>query len=414
MEAVEVMKAAYPTRIPLETLLGMLEDKIPDVIRAMKPSSGPRGMKRFLAVVLNAAGVERGTYQLGRTKLFLRAGKGEPIERLLQGDDAARAALSKLQVDAQKEWLRVAAQLVGTSVLTWYRRKQFKAYLARRHAAASKIQKFWRGKKVRVKWLTTTDVVHGAHKKEKAEAAAAAAAAAKKAAAKSRFMVTARGVQTNTKMGKFLRSSKKKRQTHEASRESAGSSADPATDRSHDARAHTRSKSSRRPMGRRELSHAAEEDPELADETPDQAWTRGEVQSKFEVSLTRDEKTNSLGMQLDEFQGEVTVVWVVPGGAADKSGTVQMGDEVVGVDGVESHGLNELKGLVIQAKSTTLLFTIQRRVATTVHSGTVMMLRGGGGSTYDPFELILDSNRVLSFKGKGQEQTHGVVSRSGS
>uniref|UniRef100_A0A7S3BY05 PDZ domain-containing protein n=1 Tax=Haptolina ericina TaxID=156174 RepID=A0A7S3BY05_9EUKA len=210
-------------------------------------------------------------------------------------------------------------------------------------------------------------------------------------------------------MGKFLRSSKKKRQTHEASRESAGSSADPATDRSHDARAHTRSKSSRRPMGRRELSHAAEEDPELADETPDQAWTRGEVQSKFEVSLTRDEKTNSLGMQLDEFQGEVTVVWVVPGGAADKSGTVQMGDEVVGVDGVESHGLNELKGLVIQAKSTTLLFTIQRRVATTVHSGTVMMLRGGGGSTYDPFELILDSNRVLSFKGKGQEQTRGVI-----
>ena len=51
--------------------------------------------------------------------------------------------------------------------------------------------------------------------------------------------------------------------------------------------------------------------------------------------LTRDPRDSTLGIDLDQFTGRPTIAVVVPGGPAERDGSVRAGDIISAVDGVE-------------------------------------------------------------------------------
>ena len=64
--------------------------------------------------------------------------------------------------------------------------------------------------------------------------------------------------------------------------------------------------------------------------------------TKLEVALSRDARDGTLGIDLDQFTGKPTVAVVVPGGPAERDGTVRAGDIILAVDGVACSSIGEV------------------------------------------------------------------------
>ena len=70
MEAVEVMQAAYPSRISYDLIHGNIVQYMPEFMQKMSPNG-------FFEVLMEALDIPKSAYQLGRTKLFMKAGTGK-------------------------------------------------------------------------------------------------------------------------------------------------------------------------------------------------------------------------------------------------------------------------------------------------------------------------------------------------
>jgi myosin heavy subunit len=312
-------------------------------MQAMKPHKGGRGMKRFFAVLLTAAGVEPSTYQLGSSKVFFRAGKGEPVERLLVGDAEAKASLKQVEARAAEEWIRVARNLVGTSVLTFFLHRKFKAYFAARMKNALRLQRHIRSLWARRKWLVTLESAVKRHKEVQRKKLARHRL--KKAMAG--VFQGARATKELTRLADMKRGGKVRKSDFFRTQSRRVSNRRQASRLSREATRHGRDLVRASKMSRLDSSASLakadfrrgslggsftlpeEEDKASFGTFEKHVWAPTRMESEFEMELERDDKTGSLGILLDEFYGDATIVLVENVGAAKSEGTLQVGDALI-------------------------------------------------------------------------------------
>ena len=73
IDAVQSVSRAYPTRIPYENIYSRYAQHMPDFVRALEPPL-------FCEALSLALEIPPSGYQLGRTKIFFKAGKGQILE----------------------------------------------------------------------------------------------------------------------------------------------------------------------------------------------------------------------------------------------------------------------------------------------------------------------------------------------
>ena len=108
-DAVDVMKVAYPTRVPYKSIHGKFKSslKIPSVNDAVLT---PAAYSEWVA---RACEVGRGEYALGRTKLFLRSGKGGLLEELIGLDVSTATPLLVKRIERFDQRRNAIRQLTG-------------------------------------------------------------------------------------------------------------------------------------------------------------------------------------------------------------------------------------------------------------------------------------------------------------
>ena len=106
LEAVQLIGASYPTRIPYEDIYGRYREHMPDFVQELDPPE-------FTAAIALACDVDESDFQLGRTKLFCRPGKGAFLEELKERD---LSEVIPILVQKIKEWkLKKVCQLAGSA-----------------------------------------------------------------------------------------------------------------------------------------------------------------------------------------------------------------------------------------------------------------------------------------------------------
>lgn len=133
-DAVELMKAAFPTKIRFDDIYGRYASLLPKELVGSISAAG------FCEVVALACDVERTDYAVGFTQLFLRAGKGVFLEELVSMDVAQVVPLLEEKI-REYERRKKAALVLGLRVVTFYRSKVFQ----RKRMSCLMIQRIYRG-----------------------------------------------------------------------------------------------------------------------------------------------------------------------------------------------------------------------------------------------------------------------------
>ena len=76
-EAVQLISASYPTRIPYEDIYGRYKEHMPDFVKALEP-------QYFTEAIALACDVDSADYQLGNTKIFLKKAGRNQKKAILQ------------------------------------------------------------------------------------------------------------------------------------------------------------------------------------------------------------------------------------------------------------------------------------------------------------------------------------------
>ena len=79
IDAVQLMAGAYPTRIPFQSIYDRYATHMPDFVQKLEPDL-------FCEALALALEITSKDFQLGRTKIFFRAGKGQVLEELAERD----------------------------------------------------------------------------------------------------------------------------------------------------------------------------------------------------------------------------------------------------------------------------------------------------------------------------------------
>ena len=158
-EAVQLIAASYPSRIPYADIHGRYKEHMPDFVQALEPAL-------FTEAVALACGVSEADYQLGLSKIFLRPGKGSFLEELKDRD---MSEVVPMLVAKIKEWeVRKQARIVvATRLSGWAMRRR---YLGQR-SAATKLQATRRMAVQRRKFKVELAEARAALAKARAEAA---------------------------------------------------------------------------------------------------------------------------------------------------------------------------------------------------------------------------------------------------
>ena len=91
------MTSAYPTRIPYENIYSRYAQHMPDFVRALEPPL-------FCEALSLALEIPPSGYQLGRTKIFFKAGKGQILEELAERDisEVVPMLIEKIKQEARR------------------------------------------------------------------------------------------------------------------------------------------------------------------------------------------------------------------------------------------------------------------------------------------------------------------------
>lgn len=380
------------------------------------PSPGERGLRRFLDVIVGAT-LTTGDYKFGRTMVFFKAGKDEPIERLMHAEDDT--LVERFRAGAGERWREVAQSMVGFAMMASFKRKLFVRWHQKRVKAATKLQRQFRLKKSHL--MLAVEIALQA-KRESAEAARKSLREVERKAAATSYIKSASTVaQSPMKAMQSFMWSKTTAETKKVQHQSLWHKA-VMTAEAEDGK--TRSLR----LATKAMQLAAEAEKIVADEAKKaerkalmaekravfepkkDLWAPQPVEKVFEVTIERDEHTGGLGVQLDEFHGEATITLVEVGGAAARTGAFLVSDELIAVDGKDIKGLDQLTEAVVHAASSAIKFKVRRRKVKTVRSGEVMM-ELGGHSDYERYVLTLTSSRTLNFESAGntKHKTSGTI-----
>ena len=132
MEAVEVMQKAFPSRIDYTMIHGRVVQYLPKFMQTMELSG-------FFEVIMETVEVPKDKYQLGRTKLFMKAGTGRALEELAEMDIDE---LVPMLTEKVKQWQtrKDARVKIGNRIKTYAERRKYNKW----KATAIRLQKSFR------------------------------------------------------------------------------------------------------------------------------------------------------------------------------------------------------------------------------------------------------------------------------
>ena len=130
----------------------------------------------------------------------------------------------------------------------------------------------------------------------------------------------------------------------------------------------------------------------------------GAVEERFSVTLTRDEESGTLGVDISSWEGRVTVALV--SGPAAAHGGIHAGDEIVGVGGVDYAEITEVLRAIIQSPSIISL-QICRRPPVAVLRAELEMRTAAGA--WQPVMATLLSIRLLRYELPSEAVARGAA-----
>ena len=393
-DVVRLMHQAFPTRIPYTLLHGRYAKGMPPVLAKLPP-------RDFCEAVALVCEVSKNDMHLGTTRLFMRGGKGDFLEDLAEMDLAEAMPLLIKKIESMNN-RRKAGKVVACAVRTHYLRSRY----LRRKTACALIVRIWRGALARTKTreqrLKLRDLRVSTPVAKNVRSSTVSKEAADQMAMDFDSQMAAYGHITDTRGSAEATglSPPKDRAPAPPSRTNTSQLADHTLYSSLGVRplgaAQFRAvhalrqrlgehlaenttvaggdEQPRRPMrapgadasapqldlpaipARRRLNAPGQTEKNESKKASSSSqgslppglppWVeqgdRAGKGTKLEVALSRDARDGTLGIDLDQFTGKPTVAVVVPGGPAERDGTVRPGDIILAVDGVACSSIGEV------------------------------------------------------------------------
>ena len=417
-DVVHLMHKAFPTRIPYSELHGRYAAALPPVVSALPP-------RDFCEAVALMCDVSKADMQLGTTRLFLRGGKGAFLEDLGAMDVEKALPLLLAKID-QMNKSRAAGKILACLIWGWFVRTRFQ----RQRRASTVMCSAWRGSRDRAGSRKLRDV-----RNAELQLAVAAQAVVPRQETPLARPVEQTSPQNATPMFDTLFPVTPSanvvdscRPVEASSRGSSSAGASAADDelfallglKPLDAAQLRAIHALRQRLGERLTQNTMEVEGDNSpprhgvtgigvpgiDKIPkrrrlmehstikpnglkappkgvpapswvDRGFTNGSPGRRIEISLTRDARDGTLGIDLDQFAGLPTVAIIVKGGPAERDGTVRVGDIVLAVDGTACGSISEvirvLSSPVASAKNP-LTFTVLRK-PTFIVAAKLLMVR---------------------------------------
>ena len=377
-DVVRLMHQAYPTRIPYKLLHGRYAEGMPPVLAKLPP----RDFCEAVALVCEVAPQDM---HLGTTRLFLRGGKGDFLEDLAAMDLSEAMPLLLKKIESMNR-RRAAAKIIACAVRAHHLRSKYR----RRQDACRLIVRTWRGAIARAKTRTERSELREKRNKPSFLEVTKAAKAAADAAAQADFEAQLAAYHMNGGPGsrpqptgssppkarapapaptladetlysslgvkplcaaqfRAVHALRQRLGEHLAENTTVASSASGRPMRAPGADASQPQLDLPVPARRRlnqpgETEKLAGKSASVPSGLPpwiDQGDRAG-AGTTLEVALSRDARDGTLGIDLDQFTGKPTVAVVVPGGPAERDGTVRAGDIILAVDGIECSSIGEV------------------------------------------------------------------------
>jgi len=457
IEAVRVMQEAYPTRIPYEDIHGRYASLMGKEIME-ETGDEPAA---FVEAIALACDVAPRDYALGLTRLFLKAGCGSFLEDLAQMDPAVVIPLLTEKIAASKR-KKAAQNMVGSQILTWFRKKQYKEkkraaevtqHKLRTIRARREYQKWSKERTIRLKreaeekaiqiaaeraraeaeeklqieqealrkkqeaeLALMNDKAEAEKKKAEQEAAMAIAMEKAKKDAEERVQAEMQKAQEAAELAmkeSMEREAEKSRQEAARDKEAAdneriaqATGMDGYNARKSISEANGGNMPRRPSMAKPMMPSGEAEEGEEDGYTGMSRKPNSDKEEFFDVTIVRDMVGGTLGIAVDLWDGEVTVGAITNGGPADREGTLIQGDIIRAVEGVMCQTIEEVTQMVIKG-SLALRLSICRRPVTDVLNTEIKMKMPTG--EWEPFSFRLLSNRNIEFEKLSPPQYSGEI-----
>ena len=406
VDAVQLMAGAYPTRIPYESIYGRYASQMPDFVQRLDPPM-------FCEALALALDIPSASFQLGRSKIFFKAGKGQVLEELAERD---LSEVIPMLVEKIKQWeKRKAAQVkLQNACKTWlyktiYRRK-LKGVRTIQHVKRSK-QIYFEYKKRHIQWLEKRKREEAERKKKEAEEKAKKEAeerakqeaerkkqeeerkAAEEAAANSK------NAEEKAKLEAIAATAKKAEEAAQAAAKAAedAQAASVAEAEKAEAEANQEALTDEQIEAQIALEEAVEKE-RLEKETGAKGGGAAPPppanDTVFTVELVRGNE--GLGLDVDHYRKGATIGYVQPDGVAGKDGRIKVGDMIAAVNGKNCASYDDVINCIRAAGKTVELTLARKHVSLLLTSKLHMQV--GARAEWEEFEFALYSNRELNFE----------------
>jgi len=384
IDAVQLMAGAYPTRIPFESIYGRYAAQMPDFIQKLDPPL-------FCEALALALDIDPTSFQLGRSKIFFRAGKGQVLEELAERD---MSEVIPMLLEKIKQWearKAASARLQACAKMFIYRR-QFK----QSKKATSLIQHYRRShliyiehRKRHLAWLAKREREEAERKQREAEERR------RKEEEEQRRLEEERKRQEAAVAAAKDEAERKKAEAAAAAAESAAAAARDAAEAAAAeaaaaeqlAHAEVPTEEQINEMVASEMQDAAAA---VAAKTPPPPPPKDDL--IFKVDLDRG--SEGLGLDVDHYRKGATIGFIAPDGVAGKDGRIKVGDMIQGVNGETCHSYDAVIHAIRNAGGSVELTLRRKHVAMLLQSKMHMQVN----TQWEEFVFRLYSNRELTFE----------------
>ena len=409
LEAVQLISASYPTRIPYDDVYGRYKDHMPDFVQGLEASY-------FTEAIALACDVSEDDYQLGRSKIFLRPGKGAFLEELKDRD---LSEVIPILVAKIKEWelKRAARALLARRVGGW----MFRQLFLKKRGAVQKLQHQHRTLKVhrayrvaqaeRAKHVEERKIKLAAEKvaKERAEAEAKIAAA-KDAAERARLEAEEREAEKQrlaeaeeAKQRASAEADKLQAERDAAAAEARAAKAARAAERatSGTGTGDVRSGGPKKKGAALLMATSSTAGRKLGAPKAEGPPTKVKEDTEFLATIQRDR--DGLGIEVDQVESRAVIGAVAPRGAASKQSAIRPGDVVTKVFEYDTPTYDSVIASIRGASGGPLQLTMLRRPITkllSLYSGIDQKVGMGKQTTWRPVSIEVFSNRDVKYSNK--------------
>jgi len=369
IDAVQLMAGAYPTRIPFQSIYERYAPHMPDFVQRLDPPL-------FCEALALALDIDFSHFQLGRSKIFFKAGKGQVLEELAERDlsEVIPVLLEKIKLWERRKAASALLQKNAMKFLclTLYKKKRGAIKMMQHQRRTQLIYIEYRKK--HLAWLAKREREEAERKRKEAE--------------------------------DRRRREEEEQQRLEAERKKQEAALAAAADsksrqKAQEAMAQTEAAAAEA-LATSEVPTAEQIDAQVAAEMAAAAANMAHKLSTadmahkddmiFSVELERG--SEGLGLDVDHYRKGATIGYVSPEGVAGKDGRIKVGDMIQGVNGTHCLSYDAVIQAIRNSGSTVVLELRRKHVECLLQNKMHMQV----GATWEEFVFCLYSNRELTFE----------------